>query len=134
MKVLVDTHVFLWAYAGPQKLSPSAISLLENEDVEKLFSAASAWEIATKWARGRLELPEHPASLVPKKVAEAGLRPLPITLQDAGSITDLPFHHHDPFNRMLITQARRNNARILTKDRVMAKYDVEVIRLADEDE
>jgi PIN domain nuclease of toxin-antitoxin system len=136
MKVLIDTHVFLWAYAMPGKLSANAIGLLENQDIEKLFSAASAWEIATKWSAGRLELPEHPANLLPKKVIEAGLRQVSITMQDALNLSGLPFHHRDPFDRLLVVQAQRNGARIMTRDRSIAAYDVDVIALwlDDEDE
>jgi PIN domain nuclease of toxin-antitoxin system len=135
MRVLIDTHVFLWAYAAPARLSPSALSILENDSVEKLFSAASAWEIATKWAKGALDLPEPPTSLVPRKVAEAGFRQVSITIQDALMLSELPFHHKDPFDRLLVAQALRNNARILTKDKIIARYDVDVIALwLDEDD
>ena len=135
MKVLIDTHVFIWAYAESDRLSSSTISLLENDGVEKLFSAASAWEIGVKWSKGKLSLPENPATLVPRKIAEAGFQQVPITVQDALNISELPFHHRDPFDRLLIVQAQRNNASILTKDRMIAKYDVEVIALwLDEDD
>lgn len=134
MKVLIDTDVFIWAYAEPERLSSSTISLLENDGVEKLFSAASAWEIGVKWAKGRLILPEDPATLVPRKVQEAGFTQVPITVQDALQISVLPFHHSDPFDRLLVAQAQRSNASILTKDSVIAKYEVEVIALWLEEE
>jgi len=129
MKVLIDTHVFIWAYTDPEKLSASTLSLLENDGVEKLFSAASAWEIGVKWSKGRLLLPENPSSLVPRKVAEAGFQHVPITVEDALIVSELPFHHHDPFDRLLIAQTRRNNASLLTMDKMLARYDVEVIAL-----
>ncbi len=129
MRVLVDTHIFLWAYSAPERLSEETIRLLGNPSIEKLFSAASAWEIAIKWAKGGLDLSEHPSLLVPAKVAEAGMLNLPISLHDALRVAELPKHHGDPFDRVLIAQAQRNGARILTNDRVIARYDVEVIAL-----
>ena len=129
MKVLVDTHVFLWAYASPGRLNPGAHSLLVNESVEKYFSAASAWEITIKWAKGSLDLPDHPASLVPHKVAEAGMHNLSITMQDVLKVSELPPIHNDPFDRLLIAQAMRNDAKIMTMDKIFASYDVEVIAL-----
>jgi len=134
MKVLVDTHIFLWAYGAPEKLNEDALSLLGNVGVEKLFSAGSAWEIAIKWAKGSIDLSEDPVTLVPAKVAEAGMRALPITMQDALRVSELPVHHKDPFDRILIAQAQRNGARILTNDKVMARYDVDVIALWLDDE
>ena len=129
MKVLVDTHVFLWAYASRERLNPAVQSLLLNESVEKYFSAASAWEIIVKWGRGALELPDHPVSLVPLKVAEAGMHNLAITLHDVLKVSELPAIHKDPFDRLLIAQALRHGAKILTMDKVIAEYDVEVIAL-----
>ena len=129
MKVLVDTHVFLWAYASPGRLNPGAHSLLVNESVEKYFSAASAWEIAIKWAKGSLDLPDHPATFVPLKVAQAGMHNLSITLQDVLKVSELPTIHNDPFDRLLIAQALRNDAKIMTMDKIIASYDVEVIAL-----
>ena len=62
MKLLIDTHIFLWAYGAPEKLTDDALSLLENASIEKYFSAASAWEIAIKWGTGAVELPEYPVT------------------------------------------------------------------------
>ena len=129
MKLLIDTHIFLWAYGAPEKLTDDALSLLENESIEKYISAASAWEIAIKWATGAIELPEYPVTLIPAKVAEAGIHNLPISMQDALRVSELPMYHHDPFDRILVAQAQRNHATILTNDKVFAKYDVEVIAL-----
>ncbi len=129
MKLIIDTHIFLWAYGAPEKLTDDALSLLENGSIEKYFSAASAWEIAVKWGKGAIELSEYPITLIPAKVADAGLNNLPITMQDALRVTELPMYHHDPFDRILVAQAQRNGAQILTNDKIFAKYDVEVIAL-----
>jgi PIN domain nuclease of toxin-antitoxin system len=129
MKVLVDTHIFLWSLAAPENLSEHTLSLLENDSIEKLFSAASSWEIAINWSKGHIDLPESPLSLIPAKIGEAGFTPLPITIRDTLNVGELPMHHRDPFDRLLISQARSGGLSILTNDRIMAKYDVDVIAL-----
>jgi PIN domain nuclease of toxin-antitoxin system len=129
MRLLVDTHIFLWAYSEPEKLTEDAQRLLGNPSIEKLFSAASAWEIGIKWAKGGLYLSEPPVTLIPNKVGEAGLIPFPITLEDALIASELPQYHGDPFDRMLVAQAQRSGARILTNDKTLAKYDVDLIAL-----
>lgn len=136
MSILLDTNVFLWAAGIQGRLSESAKTLLEDPDQSIFFSAASGWEIAVKWAQGRLKLPWPPAEVVKVVVSTAGLSQLPISVSDACAVADLPFHHNDPFDRLLIAQARMNGLRLITADPILEKYDVDVIALwlDDEDE
>jgi PIN domain nuclease of toxin-antitoxin system len=135
VSILIDTHVFLWAAGIEGRLSMDARTLLEDPDTPIFFSAASAWEIATKWAKGRLDLPASPAEVIKNVVSAAGLSQLSISVRDATAAAELPFHHKDPFDRLLVAQARTNGLRLMTADPVLERYDVDVIALwLDEDE
>ena len=129
MSILIDTHVLLWAGGIERRLSKSARELLEDPDLPVFFSAASAWEIAIKWSKGRLDLPGLPSEVVENLVAAAGLTKLAITLDDAFSVAELPYHHNDPFDRLIVTQARRHGLRLMTADSRLERYDVDVIAL-----
>lgn len=130
MSILLDTHVFLWATGVNSRLSESARLLLEDPVEKIFFSAVSSWEIAIKWSKGRLDLPATPFDFINKVVTASGLSQLAITVRDTCAVADLPFHHNDPFDRLLIAQARVNGLRILTADPMLEKYDVDVIALA----
>ncbi len=135
MSILLDTHVFLWAAGIGKRLSPGARELLDDSETPIFFSAASAWEIAIKWSIGRLELPEHPSDLVRNALAASGLSQLAITMRDAVGVAGLPFHNKDPFDRLLVAQARTNGLRLMTANPVLERYDVDVIALwLDDDE
>ncbi|MBK8465018.1 MAG: type II toxin-antitoxin system VapC family toxin [Chloracidobacterium sp.] len=135
MSILIDTHVFLWAAGVDGQLGRGARELLEDPEIPIFFSAASAWEIAIKWSKGRLDLPLAPYELVRETVAAAGLTQLAISIRDACSVGDLPLHHRDPFDRLLVAQARANGLRLMTADPILEKYDVDVIALwLDEDD
>jgi PIN domain nuclease of toxin-antitoxin system len=128
MRLLLDTHIFLWAFLEPEKLTDFVIEeLLENDEHEKIFSAASSWEIAIKWSKSRLELPEHPSIYVPKRMLEVGIKPLPITHWDTLNVSNLPPIHQDPFDRLLVTQANRNGLTLLTDDEIITQYEVDFI-------
>ncbi|HEV7700086.1 MAG TPA: type II toxin-antitoxin system VapC family toxin [Pyrinomonadaceae bacterium] len=135
MSILLDTNVFLWGVGIGGRLSESATEILDDPDTPIFFSAACAWEIAIKWSQGRLDLPEHPAEVVRNAVTTGGLTQLAITMRDAAAVAKLPFHHKDPFDRLLVAQARNNGLRLMTADPVLEKYDVDVIALwLDEDD
>jgi PIN domain nuclease of toxin-antitoxin system len=128
-KLLLDTHIFLWAFLEKDKLSRKVIDeLLENTEVEKYLSAASSWEIAVKHAKGRLFLPEPPKVFVPTRMTNAGIEQLAVSHRDTLNVGELPDIHKDPFDRLLITQARLNDLTILTDDRLFEDYDVQLIR------
>lgn len=135
MSILIDTHVFLWAAGVDVRLARGARELLEDSAIPIFFSAVSAWEIAIKWSKGRLDLPLPPADLIRETIAAAGITQLMISIRDACAVGDLPFHHKDPFDRLLIAQARANGLRLMTADPILEKYDVDVIALwLDEDD
>ncbi len=128
MNVLVDTHVWIWSLASPDRLSPESRSLLSSSRNVVYLSAASAWELAIKAALGKIELPEPVETYVPTRMARQGLTALPITHAHALRVSTLPPHHRDPFDRLLIAQALVERLPILTADAVFDRYDVEIIR------
>lgn len=129
LKILLDTHIFLWAFLQPSKLSQSVIDdLLENPAVEKYLSAASSWEIAIKYAKGSLSLPEPPEIFVPKRMRDGGIKRLSITHRHTLHVGQLPPHHKDPFDRLIITQAQLAGLKVLTNDSMFSNYAVRIIR------
>ncbi|MDP2956244.1 MAG: type II toxin-antitoxin system VapC family toxin [Longimicrobiales bacterium] len=127
MRILPDTHVWLWMTAEPERLGPDARALLEDASNEILLSAASAWEIAIKVGIGKLRLPERPSSYIPSRMQAGGVAPLPITLAHAAAVAGRPPHHRDPFDRLLVAQARIEGVPLLTSDPQLDAYDVERI-------
>lgn len=127
MKFLIDTQCWLWAQAEPERLNSTAQRLIADRRNQIYFSAASSWEIAIKAALGKLKLPERPERYVPRRLAEQGLLPLPIEHAHALRVFALPPHHMDPFDRLLIAQAQLESLPILTADRKLKSYDIEVI-------
>ena len=129
MSILLDTHVFLWAAGIAGRLSESAKTLLDDPDQPIFFSAASSWEIAIKWSKGRLTLPSAPAEFINSVVSAAGLSRLNISVRDSCAVAELPLHHKDPFDRLLVAQARIHGLRLMTADSILERYDVDVIAL-----
>jgi PIN domain nuclease of toxin-antitoxin system len=134
VSILLDTNVLLWAAGVDGRLSESAKTLLDDPDQEIFFSAASAWEIAIKWSKGRLTLPASPKEVVTRIVTTAGLSQLSVSIKDACAVADLPRHHDDPFDRLLVAQAMANNLRLMTANPMLEHYDVDVIALWLDDE
>lgn len=135
MSILIDTNVFLWAAGAGGGLSDSAKTLLTDSDQQIFLSAVSAWEIAIKWSNGRLTLPAPPAEVISNVVSAAGMSQLPVSVRDASAVGELPLHHKDPFDRLLVAQARANGLRLMTANPIFARYNVDVIALwLDEDD
>jgi len=130
LRILLDTHCWLWAIEEPGRLNDRAVSILENEEIDAFLSAASAWEIAIKYGQGRLKLSEPPVSFIPSRLARDGYAVLPIHLAHAIEAGGLPPLHRDPFDRILVAQARIEEMTILTADPKILAYDVEAIRAA----
>ena len=128
MRALLDTNVFVRMTHDPDSLALPALEIIENEGVELLLSAASAWEIAIKAALGKLDLPDPPARFVPERMDSMFVDPLPIAHAHALAVASLPLHHRDPFDRLLVAQARVERVPIISSDPVFARYDVELIR------
>src|SRR5437016_4155341 len=105
MKVLLDTKVVLWLADDPGALRPETVELLGEDTTELLLSSVVPWEIAIKWRLGKLTLPEHPRDWVARLTREFGAHALPVAQTHAVEVADLPDHHRDPFDRLLIAQA-----------------------------
>lgn len=127
MRVLLDTHAFLWWVSDSQKLSTGAREIIASEHNEPVFSVVSAWEIAIKAGVGKLELPDTPEKFVTEQVSRNVLQILPIYLGHVLSVYSLPDHHRDPFDRLLVGQAIREDLVILTSDPLLAKYPVQTV-------
>ncbi len=127
MIALTDTHGLLWALIEPRRLSARAASLLQDDEVQVLVSAASAWEIAIKVAKGKVHIPIAPAELLDVVTREMRMEPIPISFAACIAAAELPPIHNDPFDRLLIAQARALRVPILTADPRIARYDVETI-------
>jgi len=127
MRILLDTHAFLWAVMDSERLTPKAREMMSDPANDLLLSAASAYEIAVKAAKGRLQLPEEPATYIKTRVATLGLQELAVTVEQVAAAAALPPIHADPWDRLLIAQARLEQIPILTADRLIQRYEVETI-------
>ncbi|MCL5044218.1 MAG: type II toxin-antitoxin system VapC family toxin [Deltaproteobacteria bacterium] len=128
MKVLLDTHAFLWWIADDPQLSPRARRILGASANEVYFSAASGWEIAIKARLGRLSVAGADVeSFVAQQVAANGFQVLPINLAHALKTYSLPDHHKDPFDRLLVAQAATEELALVSADRQLAAYKVRIV-------
>ncbi|MBN1106449.1 MAG: type II toxin-antitoxin system VapC family toxin [Deltaproteobacteria bacterium] len=127
MNLLLDTHTFLWWITEAPQLSDKARSLIANGSNRLYWSAASSWEVAIKHALGRLPLPESPKRFLPQELTRNGIESLPITDLHALHAGQLPPHHRDPFDRMLIAQAQVESLTLLTNDPQCHLYEIETV-------
>ncbi len=125
---LLDTQVFLWMNAAPDRLGSAADLILDRSN-QLFLSAASSWEIAIKFGLGKLPLPEPPARYVPSRMRLLGVERLPIEHSHALAIGGLPDHHRDPFDRMLVAQSHLERLPIITADPVLARYSDDLVLL-----
>jgi len=122
MTLLLDTQAFLWWVSDDPRLSARARRAIAATPC--VLSVASCWEMAIKTSLGRLEIPRPVDRFIQEQVEVNGFRLLPMSLAHASSVADLPFHHRDPFDRLLATQARHEEMSIVSSDRVFSKYGV----------
>lgn len=127
MRVLLDTNAFIWWNLDAGKLSRPAFAAIDAPNNEIFFSAVSAWEIAIKYAKGLLTLPEEPRVFVRACIGDDGLIVLPVDVNHALHAGALPTIHRDPFDRLLVAQSQMESLPILTSDARIAAYGVEVI-------
>jgi PIN domain nuclease of toxin-antitoxin system len=118
VRLLLDTHAALWWLADDERLGPGAAEYVADGSNEVLLSAAVVWEVAIKRALGKLDVPDDFAATL----LGAGAVGLPVTLQHASAVAELPAHHRDPFDRMLIAQARLENAVLVSHDDALRAY------------
>jgi PIN domain nuclease of toxin-antitoxin system len=121
-RLLLDTHIFLWWRGEPSRLAPKVQSSIATADIV-FVSVASAWEAAIKASLGRLELPDT----VEAGALASGFEKLLISFSHAEQAASLPHHHRDPFDRMLVAQAKAEGLTLVTHDRLLAPYDVEIL-------
>lgn len=127
MKLLLDTCSFLWFISDAPELSAKARAAILDPANSVYLSAVSGWEIGRKYARGDLELPRRPESLIPEIRAESGILSLPISEEEAISAEKLPLFHKDPFDRMIIAQALVQGMVVVTPDPAFDRYPVRLL-------
>lgn len=125
---LLDTHVFLWMLSEPERLGRHR-AVLAKRDSELYLSAASIWELAIKAGSGRIRLPEPLSSFVPTRMRSIGAFPIAIDYEDAVGVADLPPHHRDPFDRLIVAQAIRRGLCVVSHDAEILKYRVQKLRV-----
>ncbi|MCX6048111.1 MAG: type II toxin-antitoxin system VapC family toxin [Chloroflexi bacterium] len=124
MKLLLDTHTFLWFISADSNLSLKARSYIEDMAHERLLSVASLWEMAIKVSIGKLKIPLPFTTLVADHVMGNAIHVLPIAPDHLDMLSTLPFHHNDPFDRLLIAQAKTDGLAVLSRDSLFDNYDV----------
>ena len=127
MKYLLDTEVWLWMQAHPERIGHNTMNTLTDEQNELLLSAASGWEIARKFRSGKLHLYDSPDRYVPDRILTSGVQGLPIEHSHALRVTRLDNHHTDPIDRLLVAQATIEHATLISAERRLAAYDIEFI-------
>lgn len=128
MRLLLDTHVFLWSASMPERLTPEVRSVLADGANDVRVSVASAWEIAIKQSAGKLDLRGPAESWFPVALRATGFDIIPVELAAALRVRSLPMHHRDPFDRLLIAQAFENGYTLVTRDPAFAAYGVPVLQ------
>lgn len=127
MNVLLDTHALIWWAEGDPRLSARAAAAIEDSNARVAFSAASVWEMATKIRLGKLRMNRDLGSVVHELIRTFRLEPLAVSVEHGRVAGELPGPHRDPFDRMLIAQARLENLAIVTNDPVFRQYRVKVL-------
>jgi PIN domain nuclease of toxin-antitoxin system len=127
MKLLLDTHTFIWWDSDPRKLSKTALSSCQNPDNTLILSVVSIWEMQIKLQLGKLQLNQPLPEIIDSQRQENNLQFLPVTIDHVLALDSLPFHHKDPFDRLLISQAIVENATLVSVDSRFTNYPVAVI-------
>ncbi len=127
MTYLLDTHVWLWILTKPERLSGEAADVIADQSSALVLSGASSWEIAIKYAIGRLSLPSRPSVYVPSRLRASGVRGMPIEHAHCLAVAELPPLHRDPFDRLIVAHAQLEGYTVITGDEQIQQYDVDVI-------
>lgn len=125
MKVLVDTHVFIWWTSDPHKLSHGIYNLLTDANKEAILSIVSIWEMQIKLSLGKLRLETALPKIVADEIKHNLFKLLPINLAHIYALSDMPNHHKDPFDRLLIAQAKSEELAIISIDEKFDSYEIE---------
>lgn len=124
MRLLLDTHIVLWCLSGDRRLGRSSADLIRDPATDVFFSAASIWELAIKVALGRMRASTDE---VLRNLAAEGFSELPVLARHAAAVGSLPLHHRDPFDRLLVAQSRAESLRLMTGDKIVARYGEDVM-------
>lgn len=124
MRLLLDTHAFLWFVLGDSRCSSNARNLIEDEGNEKWLSPATHWELAIKISLGKYALPIPFEEFIRRAVTDNGLLFLPIQPHHTALLTSMPFHHRDPFDRLMIAQAMAEAMDVISADKVWDAYPI----------
>jgi PIN domain nuclease of toxin-antitoxin system len=127
MKLLLDTHAFLWWDSDPSRIPATTLSLMQQGNHELLVSLVSFWEIQIKTHLGKLTLKMPLSSIISEQQTKNGILILPITLPHILELDNLPWHHKDPFDRLLIAQSRQENATLVSVDTAFSQYDCQTL-------
>lgn len=127
MRILLDTCEFLWLVAGDSRLSPQVASAVRDPQNDVFLSVVSFWEISLKHSLGKLPLPQPPAEFVPKQREQHLIEPLALDETAVAELGKLPNHHRDPFDRMLICQAKAHGMTFASSDAVVRQYPVPLL-------
>lgn len=122
MNILLDTHAFLWFVQDDPKLSAAARALIENSESRPFLSIASLWEIAIKISLGKLQLTQPYEEFVPQQLAMNGIGILNVTIEHTAAVATLPFHHRDPFDRLLAVQSKIEEMTLVSADPAFDAY------------
>lgn len=129
MRLLLDTHVFLWSALEPDKISDQAQAAISDGENEVYVSVVTAWEIAIKQSLGKLTLVTFAELWVPQVIRRSGFEVLPLEIDTALAVRALPFHHRDPFDRLLIAHAATEGLTIVTHDDAFPAYGIPLLRV-----
>ena len=127
MRYLIDTHILLWMLTSPNKLGRKQAKILRDDDAELFVSHASLWEMSIKISLKKLQIPTTIEALVDTHVLGNGIHLLTLKKEHIYTLTKLPFHHRDPFDRLLISQAKHEELVLLTADKAFKHYDIKCI-------
>ncbi len=125
MRFLLDTHAFLWFIEGNARLSNTGKDYIEDQSHDLLLSIASLWQMAVKISLGKLDLPQPFAEFMQSHLALSSIGLLEISPQHTYAVADLPYHHRDPFDRLLAAQCLSEGLTLISSDAVFEKYGVE---------
>ena len=127
MKILLDTHVFIWWDSAPLKIIPEVLELCQSQDNALLLSVASVWEMQIKLQLGKLKLNIPLPELIESQQHINDIQILPIEINHVLGLGDLPSHHKDPFDRLIISQAKVEDIVLISKDAIFERYPIKVI-------
>jgi PIN domain nuclease of toxin-antitoxin system len=127
MKILLDSHAFLWFVLGDKRLSLPARLAIEDLNNQRLISIASLWEIAIKFSKGRMQFTEPFELLIPRELQQNRIEILGVELSHVERLVQMPFHHNDPFDRIIIAQSLVEHIPIVSTDIEFSQYSVQII-------